>query len=329
MKKYLIIILLAVLWGCNNSEKFKETKTFAQTSREVTVVKSVKKEINYFINYSGRLEADKIMNVSPAFSAKIEKLLVSKGDFVQEDQLLAKLENSQLDQLETRFTNMKKNYKRMKNLYNSKSIDQKTFDEVETGYLVMKESLETMRDNTDLTTPINGMVSNIMVEEGGLFNAMTNPFLIRVVNLRKMKVVINISDADLSRIRVGNKAQLSINQKKYTGNVTYISPEADVMSGTILCEISVNNSNNELKHNQFAKVKIITKSSQNAIVVPSKSIVNNVLFVSRNGKAESINVKIGIRNENEAEIISGVEVGEDIITVGIVGLNSGDPVNNK
>ena len=262
MKKYLIVILVLALFGCSKSKEAKKTQTYTQPSREVTSVKSVQKEINSYTSYSGKLVAENIVNISPVMSAKIDTLKVTEGMFVKKGQLLVVFDNNQLKQTETQFANLKKNYERMKTLYKSNSIDQKSFEEVETGYITMKESLDFLRENTDIVAPIDGVISKITAKEGEIFNTMMNPFFIRIVNLDKMKVIVNISDVDIVQIAIGQKAILSVNNIDYFGKVSYISPEADMMSGTFPCEITINNPKNELKHNQFAKVKIVTQSSK-------------------------------------------------------------------
>ncbi|MCK4956090.1 MAG: efflux RND transporter periplasmic adaptor subunit [Candidatus Cloacimonetes bacterium] len=330
-KNIILIIMLALLvWGCGKAEEEKQIEIKKQASREVKAEKAVQKELFSHLEYCGRLEAESVVNISPAMSSKIEELKVSEGSHVKKGQLLAILDDSQLAQTETQFANLKKNYQRMINLRETGSIDERSFEEVETAYLTMKESLDFMRENTRITAPVNGVISKLTVKEGEMFNSMMNPFFLRMLNLEKMLVKVNLSDMDMLQVAVGQRVQVSVDKFEtiYEGKVAYISPEADLRSGTFECGIKLDNINQELKHNQFARVRIVLENSKNAIVIPGKAVLeNSTVYVVKDGKAELRKVKLGIKSEKEQEILSGVDLGEMVIVIGVVGLRNGDPVS--
>jgi len=96
------------------------------------------------------------------------------------------------------------------------------------------------------------------------------------------------------------------------------------MSGTFACEITVNNSENKLKPNQFARVKIVLAEEKDALVVPQSAIVkDNTVFIVKNNKAEKRIVNLGIQNENEVQILSGINEREIVITNGNIAIENG------
>ena len=237
----LISLVLLILVGCQDKDVVEEESGFSG-KRNVKVVTAKIGEINEYLKYSGKVEAVTIANASPSMSGKIEKLFVKEGDSVEVDDLLVKLDQTQLEQTRIQFENAEKNYLRMQKLLESDAIDKQTFDEVETGYNIVKTSYEFMLDNIEMKAPISGIVTYIYKKEGEKFDSMMDPFLIRIVNSNKFKAKLQVSDKDINLLKQGQKAIITVDntEDKFMGYVSYVSPEAEMMSGTFPIEISIN-----------------------------------------------------------------------------------------
>lgn len=324
----LILLVLLILVGCQDKEVDKEENGFSG-KRNVKTVTARMGEINKYLKYSGKIEAETVANSSPSMSGKIEKLFVKEGDHVEVGDLLVKLDQTQLEQTRIQFENAEKNYLRIQKLLESDAIDKQTFDEVQTGYNVIKSTYEFMLDNIEMKAPIAGVVTYIYKKEGEKFDSMMDPFLIRIVNSSKFKAKLQVSDKDINKVRKGQKAIITIDNsdKDFHGFVSYVSPEAEMMSGTFPIEISINNNSNLLKHNQFARIALITQFSSNTIIIPQESVLkSSYVFVAASGIAEKREVILGIGNEDEIEIKSGIIKEEEVIVSGNIGMQAGDKV---
>ncbi len=331
LKKLIILaaLLAIVLAGCQKKTEQEEVKEEFTGAREVKIATARLGDISSYIEFSGNIEAEKTVNISPSMSGKIDKLIVDVGSIVKKGDLLAKLDDTQLKQAQTQYLNMEKNYKRMQELKRTGAIDGATFDEVETGYKVAKSSYEFMLENTEIKASFNGVITVTYKKEGENYDAMMDPMLLRMMNLDKVKARIQVSDADINEIKKGQKVILSVNNsdEEFTGKVSFVSPEADVMSGTFNVEIAVTNKSNILKHNQFARIKVLTETSENTIIVPQQAILNaDHVFTIENDKAVKKYVTLGLENEYEIEITEGLQEGETVITQGNIGLSEGDKV---
>ena len=111
----LISLVLLILVGCQDKEAAKEENEFSG-KRNVKTVTARMGEINEYLKYSGKIEAETIANASPSISGKIEKLFVKEGDRVKVGDLLVKLDETQLEQTRIQFENAEKNYLRMQKL---------------------------------------------------------------------------------------------------------------------------------------------------------------------------------------------------------------------
>ncbi|MBN2460532.1 MAG: efflux RND transporter periplasmic adaptor subunit [Candidatus Cloacimonetes bacterium] len=334
MKKTLIpfLLLFLFLMGCSNKNKKDEIKEFTG-SRIVETIKVESTEVASYIEMSGKLEAEAVVNYSPTLPLRIKKIHVEEGDRVDKGNLLLELDDKLLLQAEAQYRNMQANYSRMLELKKTGSVDQKSFDEVETAFLVAKAAYESVQENTRLIAPFAGVVTFIALKEGDTYNNMFDPVLLRLLNLENMKVRLQVSDIDLKKLRTGQKAVIQVDsasQEEITGEVSFISSEADKYSGLFQVEIKVKNRANILKHNQFARIRILTGISRKTLVVPQKAIVDDrFVFTVREGKAQRKEIITGIGNEEEIEIKSGLEAGEEVIVIGNVGLLDGDPVQVK
>ena len=334
MLKKIILIFLTIMFFITACEKKTEESSEQEKeftgARNVKTITAVRKDISEYIEYSGMLEAENVIDITPAIPTIIKEIFVDEGDIVHEGDLLVKMDDSSLIQAVAQVGNLEKNYNRMLELKKSGSIDEKTFEEVETAYKIAKSNFEFLLENTEIKAPFDGMITLVSQKEGETFNSMMNPVLIRLINLNKMKVKVNISERDISKLKKGQQAVINIDsetESDFIGKISFISPEADRFSGTFLCEITLNNPENILKHNQFCRIRLLTKTRKNVIALPHSAILNsNEIFLVRNNVAKMKTVRTGIENEEEIEIISGIEENEEAIIEGNIGLRDNGEV---
>ena len=90
------------------------------------------------------------------------------------------------------------------------------------------------------------------------------------------------------------------------------------------------NERRELLSGQYAGIRLKQKEIEDAIAIPSEAIVPEMgkskVFVYRGGKAEPVDVVTGIRTDSEIQIVSGLQIGDTILTSGTLQLRKGSPV---
>ena len=332
-KKIILILLIILLFflGCEkkNEEPAKTEDKFSG-ARNVKTVSAIRKDVSEYLEYSGTLVAENVINISPAIPTIIKEIFVDEGDFVKKGDLLVKMDDSSLIQAVAQVGNLQKNYNRMLELNKSGSIDEKSFEEVQTAYIMAQSNFEFLLENTEIKAPFDGMITLVSQKAGETYNSMMDPVLIRLLNLSEMKVKVNISERDISKLKIGQRAIIRIDSDSDTdffGKIIFLSPAADQFSGTFLCEITLNNPENILKHNQFCRLRILTQTKKNAIILPLSAVVNSdQVFLIQNNKAVRTTIETGITNEEEIEIISGIEEDDEVIVEGNIGLRDNDEV---
>lgn len=322
-----------MLLSCQN-DSISENKTY-QSANYVQVVPAAKKDFASYLNFSGTLFSEKSANIAPDVAARILKYVVKKGDFVHKGDVLAFLDSTQYVQAKAQYGSAAKSYRRMLNLKETGTIDQQTFEQVEAGYIAAKAAYKFMKANRMVKAPFNGFITEKLKNVGEVYMPMSfspaGPAILRLVNIDILKARAQVSDRDIPMIKLKQKAVViteSYPEQKFMGKVSFISPEADPMSGMFTVEITINNKDHKLKSNQFVNLSIVIDEQKNALVIPKEAFIrdSSVVFIANNNIAEKRSVMTGIESEDEIQVISGINAGDMVITKGNVGLKDGTKV---
>ena len=180
-------------------------------------------------------------------------------------------------------------------------------------------------------SPIEGTVAFIYVEK----NEMVGPGtpLINVVTLDKLKLPISLNAEEAADIIAGDDVHImpeAFAGEIFSGHVIKVDVKADMRTGTFGAEIEVPNTDSRLMPGMTATAKLKFGRRDNVTVIPLDSIVNRGLskfvFVADGERASIHEVFTGIIDENKAEIIGGLEVGQKLIIEGHKNLKDGDTV---
>ncbi|MDK2814088.1 MAG: hypothetical protein PWP18_1 [Thermoanaerobacter sp.] len=285
-------------------------------------------------------------------SAKANLAANESGTLPQQlDQVKAAFE-----QAETNYLNTKSDYERIKALYEAGAASKQTLDSMEAKYKVAKSQYESAKEQLRLTeerlpkniealraqvaqaeaqveliktniknsvirAPISGMISSKQINPGEMCQAGVT--LGSIVNIDKVKVVIDVPEEDINKIREGQEVTVNIDalgdKGKIKGKISIISP-ASASSRLFKVKIEMENKDYKLKPGMFAKVNIIRDIKENVITIPKDALVikkhGNVVYVVKEGKAEERLVKIGVTNGDRVEITEGLKEGETVVISG-------------
>lgn len=190
---------------------------------------------------------------------------------------------------------------------------------------------------TTISSPIDGTVIYVSVEEGQTVNTnQSTPSIIEVAQLDVMTVKAQISEADIINVKAGKKVYFSIlgaPNKKFEGVLRSIEPGPTLLTGDdsklaigdsdaiyYNALFDVENKQNLLRVGMTAQVSIVLGSAEEALLIPSqvltsKSERNDQYRVSIlvDGKIEKRKVEIGINNKVQAQVLSGLNEGDQVI----------------
>lgn len=188
---------------------------------------------------------------------------------------------------------------------------------------------------TRITSPFAGTVEEHFIERGEQVAPGTP--VARVVNTARVKVVAGIPERYAGDIRKGTPVRLgfsSYGAPERTATVSFVGNAINTGSRTIPIEVVVDNADGTLKPAMIADLFVTRATLDDAIVVPQNAVLrdeggNSVYVVVRSGPrptAERRVVELGSSNGGRVRVISGLEAGDELITVGSNNVAPGDVV---
>ncbi len=202
----------------------------------------------------------------------------------------------------------------------------------------MREAEATVRlaeihlKNATIRAPIGGIISKRYVDRGALVGTSTP--ILRIVAMDQVRVMVQVVESDLARLRVGATAEIDVDAYRnevFKGTVALVSPTVDPESRTADIEIEVDNRDYRLRPGMFARVSLITERRDKAFLLAKDSLLRESgpprVFVLDGSKASLKEVKLGLEGEQYVEVVGGLQEGEEVIIAGQYELKDGMAVN--
>ncbi|MCX7753326.1 MAG: efflux RND transporter periplasmic adaptor subunit [Blastocatellia bacterium] len=200
-------------------------------------------------------------------------------------------------------------------------------------------------EHTLIRAPISGTVLDRYVDVGEMVtigftsDRGAKQALVSLADLRDLQVELDVSEADIARVELGQSAQIvpdAYPQRRYRGVVEYIAPIADRQKATIRVKVKVLDPDEYLRPDMSAKVTFYEKGTDGrttrpVVLVPQSALFirdgRTLIFVVRDGRAVLQSVTAGREEGGYREILNGLQGGERVIARGWEKLNEGDRVN--
>lgn len=174
----------------------------------------------------------------------------------------------------------------------------------------------------------SGVVTDIAVEAGAV--PAQGAKLFKLSSTEDVKVVIQISKSDLSKIKTGQSVDITVSGKPYKGEVSWISGSATRNSSNVpvvAAEIKVLDPDDALVLGVEANLKIHTAKADNVPVLPYENVNTDThgdfVYVVNEGILTRRDVKTGITTSTDAEIVEGLSEGDEIVTGDVSALEEG------
>jgi membrane fusion protein (multidrug efflux system) len=189
---------------------------------------------------------------------------------------------------------------------------------------------ETNLAQTVVTAPFAGVVGQRLLNAGA-FASNNAPIMVLVGN--ETEIHITVEEARVGALAPGQAVAFTMAAHpgaKFAGKVVGVAPIGDIRAHTFDVTILPNQQDSRLMPGMFAQVQVTAAENTEAVLVPRDAIVQvggaPTVFVAEGGRAVARPVETGIVDEKTAEIVSGVEAGEPVITLGQNGLRNGQAV---
>ena len=183
-----------------------------------------------------------------------------------------------------------------------------------------------------IKSPIDGVVTDRPLYEGDL--ATANQPLLTVMNLSRLIAKSHIPQTEAASLKAGNSAEIKVAglDDPVKGQVSLVSPALDPGSTTVEVWVEARKPNPAMRPGITVSVSMTAKTATDAIVVPTSALFKNaegaeyVPVAGSDEKAHQKAVQVGIRTADQAQIVSGINPGDSVITSGGYGLPDGTQI---
>jgi RND family efflux transporter MFP subunit len=176
-------------------------------------------------------------------------------------------------------------------------------------------------EKTTIRAPFSGVITDIKVSPGE--NITVGRDLFTLVNISRIRVHARVLESEIGKMKVGREVDLNFSAypgKVFKGKVSAISPVVNAEDKTCKVFVDVDNPKEEIKPGMHAEVEIAAEIHKNRLLVPQDAILTRsgrkLLFVVEEGLAKWRYIEVGLENEDFAEVLDGVEAGEQVIVEG-------------
>ncbi len=300
MKKaliWMVVLVIIALIGYRGYKAYKKSQVkevFVEEKTKPVEIQVVQTTpFKKYLSFTGDVKGIEEIDVFPKVSGKLVKINVTEGDRVKKDQVLA---------------------------------------------LVDRDVAGMKFELAEVTSPVEGIIGWVFLDEGaGVSPPSPSPQMgtpiFRIVNMDQVKVVINVIEKDLPKIKMGQTAEISLGaypDRSFSGKVNLINPVVDQLTRSTAVEITLSNPGHLIKPGMYAQVSITTEKTREALLVNSYSILEKgdqrAVFVVRDQKAYLKSVETGDFGSDLIEIKAGLTPGETLVVSGHNSLSHGDSV---
>lgn len=292
------------------------------------------------LSLSGSIEANEQVDIRSEVSGIVEGIYFKEGSNVSKGQLLFKVNDlelrAQLAQAKTKEGLASENERRAKLLLQKEAISQEEYDIARADYKLAQAQIQLIQAQiakTSVKAPFSGKIGLRSISPG---TYITPSILVaKLVNIGKLKITFSVPEKYANQIRVNSNLSFTVtgSTQSYLAKVYAIEPEVQIATRTLQVRALAENRDGKLLPGTFANVELPLDIIKDAIVIPTEAIIpvqdGKKVFISNMGKAKEVMVETTTRTDASILVLSGLKVGDTVLTSGVMSLKEDTPVKVK
>jgi len=287
---------------------------------------------------TGLILPDEEVSLSFETSGKIVDISFEEGSTVHKGDVLAKVNDkplqAQLKRLEAQLDLARNRVYRQEQLLKKDAASQEAYEEAKTSLATLEADIEVVKVNislTELHAPFDGVIGLRQVSVGQ-YASYSSTVVAKLTKITPLKVEFSVPERYASQIRKGINMDFSVEgfQEPFHAQVYAVESAVNKDQHVFTARGRYANADKKLLPGQYASILLKKEEIADAIVIPSEAIVPEMgvdkVFLYKSGKAMPVEITAGIRTAGEVQVLSGLSVGDTIITSGTLQLRMGLPV---
>jgi RND family efflux transporter MFP subunit len=292
----------------------------------------------HFVNVQGQVKSNRNVLVSPKTSGIITSMNAKEGQSVRAGQVLAQVDDailrSSIAELKTQMELTRILFEKQQRLWDKEIGTEVQFLQAKNNKESLERRLKTMEEQLEMSkikAPISGVIDQVLPKSGEMVSPGMPAF--SIVNPTDLSLKAQLSESYIPFIKKGEEVKVkfpSLN-KEMNAKVNVVGQSVDPTSRTFEVEVKLPSDPN-VKANMFGELSINDRTINDAICVPlyilQKAEFGNYLYIAEKGEgglwvAKRKNVVAGLSYNGLAQIESGLQAGDIIITDGYKDLSDG------
>ena len=357
--------LFLALIGCGS----ETPQAPAPQALEVTAVTVEAKDTPVIAEFVGKTQSSRRVEIRSRVEGFLDQRLYKEGTLVKEGDVLFQMDRkpfeadlqaakAELVQQRAKLRNAQANLKRVKPLVEQNAVAQKELDDAEALYRTAAAAVEAAKAKvvqaelnlgyTTITTPVTGLSSFAVQQEGAYIGIGSGSLLTYVAQLDPMWVEFSVSENQILRSREQEREGLLVQPDEssgyevevvladgtiypHKGRITFADASLSEETGTFLIRAELSNPDGELRPGQFVRARLKGAIRPNAVLVPQRAVQQGakgsfVWVVDETGKAEFRPIEVSLWYEDDWFVDQGLKGGETVVVDGAIKLQAGMPV---
>src|SRR4030095_4775034 len=337
ISKTLIILSLATFIYCKAKKDNPSAAAGGpppQPALSVEAMVATNQNLSANIEIPGTILAFENTEIHPEVSGRLVKLNVNEGSYVNQGYLLAKLYDgdlqAQMRKIDVQLKIAEQTEKRQAELLKIQGISQQEYD----LSLLQVQSLKADKDiisesirKTEIRAPFSGKLGLKNVSPGAYITPAT--IITSISQTNKLKIQFNVPERYGPQLKGGLPISFSVegSPSSYTAHIIATEIEIDEDTRSLAVRASINQPDKWLIPGTFAKVRIVLGENNNALLIPNNSILplgrKKQIYLYKGGKAMPVDITTGVRDSTNIQVVSGLKLGDTVITSGTLFLRPG------
>jgi len=361
------IILIALMFSCNNTEKPQ------QQVLQIPTIKVFQHNVPVFSEYVGNMYGKKDIPIRARVEGFLESIDFKEGTKVKKGQLLYTIDpqslaaatnaqKSQVTAAQTELSKAKSDLERIKPLAETNAVSKSELDAAQAAYDAAVANLNAARANlkssnidlsyTQVKSPIDGVIGKTNANVGEFVGREPNPVILNTVSeTDSVKVKFFVTEAEyikFAKRHIEKENDTTSNKKvkksivklqladgelyNYDGKIDFVDRNIDETTGSIMVQASFPNPDGLLRPGLYSKIKVQTDEIKDAIIIPQRCLIElqgqmSVLVVNDSNKVVSRPVEVGYKAGDLAAVSEGLKVGDKIIIDALQKVRNGMVIN--
>ena len=286
---------------------------------------------------SGSIEANEQVEIRSEVSGIVKTIYFQEGSNVAKGQVLLKVDDielkAQLAQAKTKESLASENERRAKLLLQKEAISQEEYDVARADHQSAKAQSQLILAQIEKTTvraPFSGKIGLRSISPG---TYVTPALLVaKLVNSGQLKITFSIPEKYASQVNKNGIITFKVtgSDQTYTAKIYAIEPEVEIATRTLKVRALADNKNGKLLPGTFADVQLPLDIIKDAVVIPTEAIIpvqgGKKVFIANKGMAKEVMVETATRTDASILVLSGLKVGDTVLTSGVMSLKDEAPI---